>query len=122
MPHKRVPVRLLILALCVAGPALLVGIATAQNQNPTPSQAPHDAVADAQTPKDVPAERPEQKKTEHDLSNIFAPSEALLTTKALKDQTDQGQFLGFDLYKDAVGAMKPGMTFDEIYKTLVAAK
>src|SRR5262249_32586576 len=109
-------------AFSMAGLGLLVVIAAAQNSNPAPAQAPRDAVVEAQTTKEVQAERPEQKKTEHDLSNIFAPSEAMPTTQALKDQTDQRQVLGFDLYKDAVGAMKPGITFAEIYKTLVAAK
>jgi cytochrome c peroxidase len=120
MPNKHETVTLSVLVLSMAG--VLVVVASAQNQNPSSSQAPHDAVAEAQTPKEVQAERPEQKKTEHDLSNVFAPSEALPTTKALKDQTDEGQFLGFDLYKDAVGAKKPGLTFDDIYKELVAAK
>jgi cytochrome c peroxidase len=84
--------------------------------------APHDAVADAQTPREVPAERPEQKKTAHDRSDVFAPSKALPTTEALTHQTDQGRFLGFDLYKDPVGAMKPGTTFDEVFKALSDAK
>jgi cytochrome c peroxidase len=84
--------------------------------------APPDAVLDAQTERAVPKERPEQKKTAHDLSDIFTPSKALPTTGSLHDQTDEGQFLGFDLYKDPVGATKPGMTFDDIYKALVAAK
>jgi hypothetical protein len=35
---------------------------------------PHDAIVEAQTPKEVPVERPEQKKTDHDLSDVFAPS------------------------------------------------
>ena len=30
--------------------------------------------------------------------------------------------LGFDFYRDPLGAMKPGMTFEEIYKADVAAK
>src|SRR5205823_6044066 len=34
------------------------------------------------------------------------------------NQADQGRFLGFDLYKDPVGAMKPGVTFEEVFKTL----
>jgi cytochrome c peroxidase len=96
--------------------------AAGDNPNAGPSPRPHDAIADAQTPREVPVERPEQKKTAHDLSDIFAPSKALPTTGALANQTDQGQFLGFDLYKDPIGAMKPGMTFDEVYKALVAAK
>src|SRR5262249_34215509 len=115
MPKKHILVTLPILAPSLI---LLVIAVQAQSRNPPLSQAPRDAVTDAQTPKEVPAERPEQKKTEHDLSNIFAPSEAPPTTRALKGQTDQGQFFGFDPYKDPVGAMKPGMTFDEIYKTL----
>jgi cytochrome c peroxidase len=67
-------------------------------------------------------ERPEQKKTAHDLSNIFAPSKAQPISGALVDQADHGQMLGFDFYRDPLGAMKPGTTFDDVYKELVAAK
>jgi cytochrome c peroxidase len=110
------------LALLAGALVLLLRAATGQGRNAAPLKRPHDAVADAQTPKDVPAERPEQKKTAHDLSDIFAPSKALPTTGALTDQTDQGQFRGFDLYKDPVGAMKPGVTFEEVFKSLSEAK
>jgi cytochrome c peroxidase len=106
----------------LAGALVLLLRAAGQGPNPAAPQSPHDAIADAQTPREVPIERPEQKKTAHDRSDIFAPSKALPTTEALAKQTDQGQFLGFDLYKDPIGAMKPGMTFDEVYKSLVAAK
>ncbi|HZY88688.1 MAG TPA: hypothetical protein VFE78_27945, partial [Gemmataceae bacterium] len=88
---------------------------------PVPA-APHDAVADAQTPSEVPVERPEQKKTAHDLSDVFAPNKALPITAALADQTDHGQMLGFDFYRDPLGAMKPGTTFEDVYKAGVAAK
>src|SRR5439155_20306280 len=47
---------------------------------------------------------------------------ALPTTRALANQADQGQFLGFDLYRDPVGAMKPGMTFEQVFKALTDAK
>jgi cytochrome c peroxidase len=106
----------------MAGVLVLFLRAAAQGPNAAPPQPPHDAIADAQTPKEVPVERPEQKKTAHDLSDIFAPSKALPTTEALTNQTDQGRFVGFDLYKDPVGALKPGMTFEDVYKDLVAAK
>ncbi len=109
-----------ILALLLGGIALATR-STADDTGRSP-QSPHDAVTEAQTTQDVPAERPEQKKTEHDLSDIFSPSKAQPTTSALGNQTDGGQFLGFDLYKDPVGAMKPGMTFEDVYKALVAAK
>jgi cytochrome c peroxidase len=122
MANRKRLVAGIILAMLAGGLVLLMRSAAGDERKASPSQPPRDAVAEAQTPKDVPAERPEQKKTEHDLSDIFAPSKALPTTEALADQTDQGQFLGFDLYKDSIGAMKPGMTFDEVYKALVAAK
>ena len=112
----------ILLALLSGGLVLLMHSASGENPNAQPRQRPRDAIADAQTSKEVPAERPEQKKTTHDLSDVFSPSKATPTTRALAKQTDQGQFLGFDLYKDPVGAMKPGMTFDEVYKALVAAK
>ena len=86
------------------------------------SEPPTDAVTGAQTPKEVPIERPEQKKTAHDLSDAFNPGKALPTSEALVDQQDRGQFLGFDFYRDPLGAMKPGMTFDEVFKSLSVNK
>ena len=70
----------------------------------------------------MPIERPEQKKTEHDLSDIFKPANAVPSSDAIGNQPDHGGMTGFDLYYDAVGATKPGMTFDEIYKQLVAGR
>jgi hypothetical protein len=58
-----------------------------------------DAVTDAQTPRDVPNERPEQKKTAHDLSDIFAPGKASPSSAALIDQPEQGGMTGFDRKK-----------------------
>jgi cytochrome c peroxidase len=84
--------------------------------------APRDAIVDAQTSATVPEERPEQKKTPHDLSDIFAPAKAIPSSDAISDQLDHGGVNGFDLYLDPAGATKPGMTFEEIYKSLVAAK
>jgi cytochrome c peroxidase len=109
------------LALLAGGFVALQREVEAQAPN-APRNAPHDAVADAQTPRQVPAERPEQKKVDHDLSDVFAPGNALPTTRALEKQAARGQFEGFDLYKDPVGATKPGMTFDELYKALADAK
>jgi hypothetical protein len=67
-------------------------------------------------------ERPEQKKTAHDLSDVFNPSNALPTSEALINQQDRGQMLGFDFYRDPLGAMKPGMTFEDFFKAGVANK
>jgi cytochrome c peroxidase len=110
------------LALFVAAAVLVLRGAMGQDRNAAPPKPPRDAIVEAQAHPEVPVERPEQKKSAHDLSDIFAPGKALPTTQAVTKQTDQGQFLGFDLFKDQVGAMKPGMTFDEVYRALAAAK
>ena len=76
MSNRRKLVAGVILALLAGGLVLLVRSAAGDNPKASPSQRPHDAIADAQTPREVPVERPEQKKTAHDLSDIFAPSKA----------------------------------------------
>ena len=106
----------------LSGGLMLLARSEPDKPNVVQAERPRDVIADAQTPKEVPQERPEQKKTAHDLSDIFAPSKGLPITEALNDQADHGRFLGFDLYRDQVGAMKPGITFDETYQALVAAK
>src|SRR6202030_4059301 len=117
--------RYLKIAVPVAG--LILGIFSltvpegARSQPPT-NEAPPDAIAQAQTPKEAPIERPEQKKTAHDLSDVFDPSNALPSSEALIDQQDRGQILGFDFYRDPLGAMKPGMTFEDFFKAGVANK
>ena len=44
------------------------------------------------------------------------------SSAALADQPEQGGILGFDFYRDPLGAKKPGTTFEEIKKADVAAK
>lgn len=122
MAHRLV-LALLFAALCL--PGSLAAPLAAQEKATRPQEknkAPRDAVADAQTRQEVAIERPEQKKTKHDTSDIFKRGKAPPTTKALSDQQDEGQMLGFDFYRDPLGAMKPGMTFDDVYKMGVEAK
>ena len=115
----RITLAAVFLAGFVAGSLVLL----VRSQEPKANgKAPHDAVAQAQTPNEVPVERPEQRKTEHDRSAIFAPGKALPTTEALAEQKDHGQMLGFDFYRDPLGAPKPGMTFEDIYKAGVEGK
>jgi cytochrome c peroxidase len=120
--HNRINLGMAFLAGFVVGGLVLLVHAQEPKTNPPKGGAPLDAVAGAQTTQEVPVERPEQKKTAHDLSDIFAPSKALPITEALVNQADKGQFLGFNPYRDPIGAMKPGVTFDEVYKALVAEK
>jgi cytochrome c peroxidase len=81
-----------------------------------------DAVEDAQTPRDAEAKRPEQKRSKHDQSDVFAPDNAEPITTALKDQPDEGKVPGFDFSKDPFGAKKPRQTFEETMKADIAAK
>lgn len=104
-----------------AGMALFAASGGAKSQSPG-SRAGTDAVSVAQTSKEVPIERPEQKKTPHDLSVVFNPNDAIPSSEALANQQDRGQMLGFDFYRDPLGAMKPGMTFEDFYKAGVANK
>jgi len=120
--RNRITLAAVFLAGFVAGSLVLLVRSQEAKDSPANGKAPHDAVAQAQTPNEVPLERPEQKKTDHDRSDIFTPSKGLPNTEALDEQADHGHFTGFDLYRDLIGAMKPGTTFDDVYKDLVAAK
>src|SRR5205807_8624077 len=106
----------------LAGSLVLLGAPQGARPQPPTDDARADAIAVAQTSKEAPVERPEQKKTAHDLSDVFNPSNALPTSEALIDQQDHGQMLGFDFYRDPLGAMKPGMTFEDFFKAGVANK
>jgi cytochrome c peroxidase len=122
MPNQRGLVTGVILALSAAGLVLLVHSAAGDDPNSQPPRRPRDAIADALTPKEAPAERPEQQKTPNDLSDIFTPSKATPSSRALIDQPEHGGMTGFDFYRDPLGAMKPGTTFEEIYKAAAADK
>ena len=81
-----------------------------------------DAVEDAQTPRDVARERPEQQKSDHDRSDIFSAGKAQTSSDAFEDQPEQGKIKGFDFYRDPLNAEKPMQTFAEIRKMDIAAK
>jgi cytochrome c peroxidase len=121
MPNRSGLITAGILALVAGGLGFLARAALGDKPNAA-ARPPHDAVADAQTPREVPAERPEQKKTAHDLSDVFGPKRARPSSEALVNQTEEGRYLGFDAYQDPLGAMKPGTTFEELYRAAVAAK
>lgn len=72
-----------LLASCI--PAL------AGAQDERAARAPYDAVADAQTPRTGPVERPEQRKTEHDRSDIFNARKARPTSPVFEDQPKEGK-------------------------------
>lgn len=107
--------------------ALMVGVCNAadvvaQKENNLDRQVPGDTVVEVQTPSEVPITRPEQKKSEHDKSGIFAATQAKPNSTALEQQPDAGKVLGFDFYRDPLNAKKPMVTFDDVMNSDVADK
>lgn len=81
-----------------------------------PARTSADAVQDAQTPREVPRKRPEQQVTEHDKAPAFAPGQPAPLSEVLKTQPNEGRILGFDFFRDPLGAPKPFTTFEEVMK------
>jgi hypothetical protein len=79
-----------ILATALAAAALAGGLSVFARQTdksaPKSPPPPFDAIADAQTPRAVPADRPELRKTEHDKSPMFDPKRPAPLSPAFKDQ------------------------------------
>ena len=99
-----------------------LGLITAQNQPTSRPGVMPDAVQEAQTPRTVLEERPEQRKSAHDRSNIFQASQGLPASQALPNQPEQGKVLGFDFYRDPLNAKRPMQPFEEIMHADAQAK
>jgi hypothetical protein len=110
MRNKRGLITGAIAALFTGGVALFMHSVAGETSTTLPFEGSQDTITDAQTPRNAPNERPEQKKSAHDLSDIFAPGKASPSSGALIDQPEQGGMTGFDFYRDPLGAKKPGTT------------
>jgi len=97
-------------------------VAVAGAQDTKSNRPPHDAVADAQDPRTVSIERPEQKKTDHDRSDIFKAQKSKPSSPAFENQPRDGKITGFDFARDPLNADKPLQEADEIMKKDIAAK
>src|SRR5947209_13527463 len=75
------------------------------------SGPPRDAIAEAQVQLPPSGDRPEQKKTAHDRSGVFAPANAPRSSRALRDQPEMGEFTGFDFARDPLNAKRPLQSF-----------
>jgi cytochrome c peroxidase len=118
---RRADVRYLLGA--VRGPMLIAGLLGSamlvlgqDARRQPPRRAERDAVREAQTPREVRRQRPEQNLTEHDQSDVFSAAQAPPVSPALGDQPDQGKIKGFDFFRDPLNAKEPGQTFEEIRK------
>jgi cytochrome c peroxidase len=109
------------LAAATVGALLLGSLAAAFSDPKTPERLP-DAVQDAQTPRPVPATRPEQQKNDEDRSDKFSADKAPQNSPAVKNQPKQGKISGFDFYRDPLNADRPKLTLEEIIAKESAAK
>ena len=100
--------------------ATFIGFVRLESDEPQTPQ--HDAIQDGQTPRAVPITRPEQKKNDHDESNVFKATEAEPSSPVLDGQPEQGETQGFDFYRDPLDAKRPMQTFEEIMKADMEAK
>lgn len=109
----------------------IVGIAAAapqkKNADPSPSSSKAavraaDRVDDADSPRDVPITRPEQRKSDHDRSPMFAAGNAKPISPALKAQPQEGKVTGFDFARDPLDSKKPMQTFEETMQADMAMK
>jgi cytochrome c peroxidase len=109
----------LVLAMAVA---LLSGCMAVAFSEPAKPEPPKDAVKDAQTPREVPATRPEQQKTEHDRSGVHKAENARPSSPVFKNQPKEGKITGFDFFRDPLNADHPNQKFEEIRDKESAAK
>ena len=98
----------------------LVSGAALMGQEAKPTRP--DAVEEAQSPPRASGSRPEQQKSEHDRSDVFAADNAPPSSEAFKTQPDEGKVKGFDFYRDPLNAKRPMQTFEETMQQDVADK
>ena len=113
--HRVLPVIFGVSVLLVFG---FLWVAAQENSQ----QAPHDAVTEAQQTQAVPVERPEQRKTEHDRSDIFNAQNAQPSSPEIKKQPGEGKVSGFDFYRDPLNSERPNENPDAIVQRLSAQK
>lgn len=106
-----------MLAMLVGGG----GAARAQDAPPRGATLP-DAPAEVQTPRQVPATRPEQRLSEHDKSPMFESGKPAPLTPAFGGQPEEGRVTGFEFYRDPLNAKRPMQTFEETMRADIAAK
>src|SRR5437764_9111395 len=119
--HRRERVVIGVVGMASVVLLLVLAVVVRSQQAPQPGARP-DAVQDAQIPRTVPVERPEQQKSPHDRSPLFLAPQAVPASNALAGQPEEGKVLGFDFYRDPLNAKQPMQTFDEVMQADMAAK
>jgi len=103
-----------ILYLIIAGCGVAMFVPDFAGSQDKKQDPPPDAVTNGQTHKSVAPARPEERKTDHDRSDIFDTRNARPGSEALKTQPKEGKITGFDFYRDGLGSERPGIPFEEV--------
>src|SRR3989475_7803537 len=112
-----------LLGTCILAVCILTVSVFSQNTTQTPTPArPQDAVDAARQKVTPPVSRPEENKTQHDLSSVFTAPAANPSSPVFRTQPKDGRITGFDFYRDPLNADRPFMTFEEIMKKESANK
>jgi cytochrome c peroxidase len=99
--------------------SLLLPFATPQDRR---GQTARDAIQEAQSVKQVSADRPELRKTEHDQSPELTAANADPASPVFKTQPKEGKISGFDFFRDPLNADRPNLTLNEIIQKESAGK
>jgi cytochrome c peroxidase len=97
-------------------------VVSAGAQDSRPPRRPNDAVEAAQQPSPVQVRRPEQRKTEHDRSDVFDARKARPSSPVFEGQPKDGKISGFDFFRDPLNADRPFVTFEEVMNREAAGK
>ncbi len=112
---------------CISAVGLLamslgLTVVGAQGERQDGERRPYDAVAEAQTSRQAPIERREQRKTAHDRADLFDAGKARPSSPAFEEQPKEGRISGFDFYRDPLNADKPSQDPEEIMKKEIGNK
>jgi cytochrome c peroxidase len=108
-----------VLTIAAAATTTLIGQEHPAAPRPTPLP---DAIQEAQAARRQEGSRPEQAKSAHDRSDVFAPGKASPASTALAAQPEGGKITGFDFRRDPLNAKRPMQTAQEIMQADIAAK
>src|SRR2546421_8054469 len=97
--HRRERVVIGVVGMASVVLLLVLAVVVRSQQAPQPGARP-DAVQDAQIPRTVPVERPEQQKSPHDRSPLFLAPQAVPASNALAGPPEEGQGPGLYLFPD----------------------
>jgi len=114
MRHRRSSVPARMALFVVSGLLIAAGQGSSEEDRRGKTERPRDPAAEAIAVRDVPADRPEQRVTDHDRSGDFDPKKPAPLSPAFQSQPKKGRITGFDFARDPLNADAPFTSFEEV--------